>query len=167
MKHIALIAIIALATSVIAAAQSTNPLNYSGKMYIEAMEIYSTPRYVSYEDHAILSEEQFLPMMQVAKCVLDFENGLITAMDKPMAVKVNSTKKYSTDKGWVVVIYMDLPDEGDKAELVWPEFGSPYLQQITKGPGEVGICRMILSEDPVIGTPEDALQSLIRSLGTM
>jgi hypothetical protein len=88
-------------------------------------------------------------------------------MDTQMAVKVNSTKKYNTDTGWVVVIYMDMPDEGDKAELVWPEFEKPYFQQITKGPGEVGICRMILSRDPVVGTPDDALQSLLRGLGTM
>ena len=32
-----------------------NPLNYSGKMYVSAMEVLTTPRYISYEDHAILS----------------------------------------------------------------------------------------------------------------
>ena len=166
MKHFILTILLTM-VGFAAAAQSTNPLNYSGKMYIEAMVILSTPRYVSYEDHAILSEDQRIPMMQVARCVLDFEQGTITAMEKPMAVKVNATKKYNTDRGWVVVIYMDMPSEGDKAELVWPEYGKPYLQQITKGAGEVGICRMILSKDPVVGTPEDAIMSVIRGLGTM
>ena len=167
MKKTIITIILALASVIIAAAQSTNPLNYSGKMYIEAMVILSTPRYVSYEDHAILSEDQRIPMMQVTKCVLDFEQGTITAMEKPMAVKVNAAKKYSTDRGWVVVIYMDMPSEGDKAELVWPEYGKPYLQQITKGTGNVNICRMILSKDPVVGTPEDAIMSVFRGLGTM
>ena len=52
MKQITIILMVALAT-ITAAAQSTNPLNYSGRMYIEAIEICVTPRYISYEDHAI------------------------------------------------------------------------------------------------------------------
>lgn len=54
MKPRILVFIIALLASFAAAAQSTNPLNYSGRMYVEAIEIIATPRYVSYEDHAIL-----------------------------------------------------------------------------------------------------------------
>ena len=53
--------ILALASVFIASAQSTNPLNYSGRMYVEAIEIIATPRYVSYEDHAILSSRCEFP----------------------------------------------------------------------------------------------------------
>lgn len=108
--------------SLVASAQSTNPLNYSGKMYIEAIEIYSTPRYVSYEDHAILSRKMRIPSTKIAKCELDFSKGVITTTtDKVQVdkVKVIGTKKYSTDFGWVVVVYMNMVNEGDKAELVW------------------------------------------------
>lgn len=41
----------------------------------------------------------------------------------------------------IVVIYMDLVDEGDKAELVWPEFGKPYFQQISKAESGMKIAR--------------------------
>ena len=41
-------------------AQSTNPLNYSGRMYVEGIEIISTPRNVSYEDCAILSQKPYV-----------------------------------------------------------------------------------------------------------
>lgn len=57
MKPRILVFTIALLASFAAAAQSTNPLNYSGRMYVEAIEIIATPRYVSYEDHAILSQQ--------------------------------------------------------------------------------------------------------------
>ena len=56
MKKIILTITLMLASFVFAAAQSTNPLNYSGRMYVEAIEIYATPRYISYEDHAIVSQ---------------------------------------------------------------------------------------------------------------
>ena len=55
MKKIIITVTLVLTSFVNAAAQSTNPLNYSGRMYVEAIEIIATPRYVSYEDHAILS----------------------------------------------------------------------------------------------------------------
>jgi len=57
MKKNIITIILALASVFIASAQSTNPLNYSGRMYVEAIEIIATPRYVSYEDHAILSQQ--------------------------------------------------------------------------------------------------------------
>ena len=167
MKKSIITIILALASVIIAAAQSTNPLNYSGKMYIEAMVIISTPRYVSYEDHAILSEEERIPMMQVTKCVLDFQNGSITAMDTQMAVKVNTTKKYTTDTGWVVVIYMDMPDEGDKAELVWPEFEKPYFQQITETGNGVNIASMVLTSIPYVADESEVLMNLLQGMGTL
>ena len=50
MKHIIISTALVFA-SILGYAQSTNPLNYSGRMYIEAIEICATPRYISYEDY--------------------------------------------------------------------------------------------------------------------
>ena len=148
-------------------AQSTNPLNYSGRMYVEAIEIIQTPRYVSYEDHAILSQQMRIPSVQITKCEMDFEKGNVTVDNKEMRIKVNATKKYDTDRGWVVVIYTDLVDEGDKAELVWPEFGKPYFQQITKVDNGVNIARMVLTSKPYVADEGEALMNLLQGLGTM
>lgn len=43
MKKSIITIILALASVIIAAAQSTNPLNYSGRMYVETIEIIATP----------------------------------------------------------------------------------------------------------------------------
>lgn len=43
---------------------------------------------------------------------------------------------------------MYLVDEGDKAELVWPEFGKPYFQQISQSSDGVDIARMVLTNKP-------------------
>lgn len=166
MKHIAIIFVLALA-SITATAQSTNPLNYSGRMYVEAIEIIQTPRYVSYEDHAILSQQMRIPSVQITKCEMDFEKGTVTVDNKEMRIKVNATKKYDTDRGWVVVIYTDMIDEGDKAELVWPEFGKPYFQQITKADNGVNIARMVLTSKPYVADEGEALMNLLQGLGTM
>ena len=159
--------IITLLASLVAAAQSTNPLNYSGRMYVEAIEIIQTPRYVSYEDHAILSQQMRIPSTQIMKCEMDFEKGTVTVDNNEMRIKVNATKKYDTDRGWVVVIYTDLVDEGDMAELVWPEFGKPYFQQITKVDNGVNIARMVLSSKPHVADENEALRDLLQGLGTM
>lgn len=148
-------------------AQSTNPLNYSGRMYVEAIEIIQTPRYVSYEEHAILSQQMRIPSVQITKCEMDFEKGTVTVDNKEMRIKVNATKKYDTDLGWVVVIYTDMVDEGDKAELVWPEFGKPYFQQITQTDDGVKIARMVLSRKPYVADESEALMNLLQGLGTM
>ena len=166
MKHITLIFVLTLAT-ITAAAQSTNPLNYSGRMYVEAIEIIQTPRYVSYEDHAILSQQMRIPSVQITKCEMDFEKGTVTVDNKEMRIKVNATKKYDTDRGWVVVVYVDLVDEGDKAELVWPEFGKPFFQQITKTDEGVKIARMVLSSKPYVADESEALRDMLMGLGTM
>ena len=166
MRHIAIIFVLALA-SITATAQSTNPLNYSGRMYVEAIEIYATPRYISYEDHAILSQQMRIPSVQITKCEMDFEKGIVTVDNKEMRIKVNATKKYDTDRGWVVVIYTDMVDEGDKAELVWPEFGKPYFQQITQTDDGVKIARMVLSRKPYVADESEALMNLLQGLGTM
>ena len=166
MKRTILTAMLALA-GILGYAQSTNPLNYSGRMYVEAIEIIQTPRYVSYEDHAILSQQMRIPSVQITKCEMDFEKGTVTVDNKEMRIKVNATKKYDTDRGWVVVIYTDLVDEGDKAELVWPEFGKPYFQQITKVDNGVNIARMVLTSKPYVADEGEALMNLLQGLGTM
>lgn len=167
MKKIITTSILVLASFVFAAAQSINPLNYSGRMYVEAIEIIQTPRYVSYEDHAILSQQMRIPSVQITKCEMDFERGTVTVDNKEMRIKVNATKKYDTDRGWVVVIYTDLVDEGDKAELVWPEFDKPYFQQITKADNGVNIARMVLTSKPYVADEGEALMNLLQGLGTM
>ena len=167
MKKSIITIILALVSCIAATAQSTNPLNYSGRMYVEAIEIIQTPRYVSYEDHAILSQQMRIPSVQITKCEMDFEKGTVTVDNKEMRIKVNATKKYDTDRGWVVVIYTDLIDEGDKAELVWPEFGKPYFQQITKADNGVNIARMVLTSKPYVADEGEALRDLLQGLGTM
>ena len=148
-------------------AQSNNPLNYSGRMYVEAIEIIATPRYVSYEDHAILSQQMRIPSVEITKIDMDFEKGIVTAKEIEMKIKVKGCKKYDTDHGWVVVVYVDLVDEGDKAELVWPEFGKPYFQQISKTDNGVKIARMVLTSRPYVADEGEALMSLLQGLGTM
>ena len=166
MKHIIITAALVFA-SILGYAQSTNPLNYSGRMYVEAIEIYTTPRYVSYEDHAIVSQQMRIPSVRISKCEMDFKNGTVTVDQTTMKVKVNATKKYNTNYGWVVVIYMDLVNEGNKAELVWPEYGKPYMQQITPNDDGVKIARMILSKNPYVADEREALMNLLQGLGTM
>ena len=166
MKRIILIVMLAFAC-ILGYAQSTNPLNYSGRMYVETIEIIQTPRYVSYEDHAILSQQMRIPSAQITKCDMDFEKSTVTVDNKEMRIKVNATKKYDTYRGWVIVIYMDLIDEGDKAELVWSEFDEPFLQQITKSNDGVHIARMILTSKPYVADDGEALMNLLQGLGTM
>ena len=159
--------ILALASVIIAVAQSTNPLNYSGRMYVEAIEVIATPRYVSYEEHAILSQQMRIPSTEITKFDMDFEKGTVSMKDTEIKVKVTGCKKYDTDRGWVVVVYVDLVNEDDKAELVWPEFGNPYFQQITKTDEGVKIARMILSSKPYVSDGNEALLNLLMGLGTM
>lgn len=159
--------IITLLASLVAAAQSTNPLNYSGRMYVEAIEIIQTPRYVSYEDHAILSQQMRIPSVEISKIDMDFEKGIVTAKEIEMKIKVDGCKRYDTDHGWVVVVYVDLANEGDKAELVWPEFGKPFFQQITKTDDGVKIARMVLSSKPYVADESEALRDMLMGLGTM
>jgi len=166
MKRTVLTTLLAFAC-ILGYAQSTNPLNYSGRMYVEAIEIIATPRYVSYEDHAILSQQMRIPSVEITKIDMDFEKGIVIAKEIEMKIKVNGCKKYDTDRGWVVVVYVDLVNEGDKAELVWPEFGKPCFQQITKTEDGVKIARMVLSRKPYVADESEALMNLLQGLGTM
>ena len=108
-----------------------------------------------------------IPSAKISRCNLDFEKCIVTVDEKTMKVKVNSTKKYGDSYNWVVVIYMDLVDEGNKAELVWPEFGKPYFQQITPKNNGVDIARMVLSQKPYVASEEEALMNILMGLGTM
>ena len=166
MKRTILIVMLALA-GILGYAQSTNPQNDSGRMYVEAIEIIATPRYVSYEDHAILSQQMRIPSVEITKIDMDFEKGIVTAKEIEMKINVNGCKKYDTDHGWVVVVYVDLVNEGDKAELVWPEFGKPFFQQITKTDDGVKIARMVLSSKPYVADESEALRNMLMGLGTM
>jgi len=166
MKHIILTVVLALACT-LGHAQSTNPLNYGGRMYLESIEIISTPRYISYEDHAILSTQMRIPSTEITKVEFDFEKNTVSIGGTPNRIKVTSTKKYSTDYGWVVVIYADMIDEGDKMEIVWKEYGKPYAQQITKTNDGVKIARMNLSRQPRVVSEADAAAEMLRGLGTL
>ena len=166
MKHTILTLVLAFA-SILGYAQSTNPLNYSGRMYVEAIEIIQTPRYVSYEDHAILSQQMRIPSVEITKIDMDFEKGTVTVKDTQMKIKVTGCKRYEADHGWKVVVYMELVNEGDKTELVWPEFGKPYFQQITKADNGVNIARMVLTSKPYVADEGEALMNLLQGMGTM
>lgn len=161
MKKI-LISLLAVLIGTAAFSQSTNPLNYSGKMYVSSIEVVTTPRYVSFEDHAILSSEMTIPVIEITKVLFDFENNIINLNNEDHKIKVTGTKKYTmTDGSWNVVIFISFLDETDKYELVWREYGSPYLQEITKTDEGVKICKMNLSTKPRSTSPEDALMQLL------
>lgn len=166
MKRTILFVMLAFAC-ILGYAQSTNPLNYSGRMYVEAIEIYATPRYISYEDHAIVSRQMRIPSVEITKIDMDLEKGIVTVKDTEMKIKVTGCKRYDADHGWTVVVYVDLVNEGDKGELVWPEFGKPYFQQITKTDDGVKIARMVLSRNPYVADEGEALINLLQGLGTM
>ncbi|MCI6112491.1 MAG: hypothetical protein MR690_02750 [Rikenellaceae bacterium] len=156
----------ALLFAATALAQSTNPLNYSGKMFITSIDLLSTPRYVSYEDHAIISTDMGIPMVEVTKVIFDFEKNKITMNDKECDIKVTASKKYTlADGSWVVVIYIDFIGEADKYELVWQEKGTPYLQEIMKTDEGVKIVRMHLSIKPSVTSPEEAVIEMLNSYG--
>lgn len=146
-------------------AQSLNALNYSGTMYVSKFVILSTPRYVSFEDHAILSEEGTLPVMEVTKIVFDFENNNIVMNGNDHPVKVTSIKKYDTNNGWAVVLYIDFLNERDKYELVWPESKSPYLQTITKEEsGGYKLLKMNLSTKPYKDSEDGILLNFLNNI---
>lgn len=142
-----------------------NPLNYSGRMYISSVDAISTPRYVSYEDHAILSTELSVPVVEVSKIEFDFKNNVILIQDKSTAITNVRIKEHTDEYSRIIVIYMDLVDSTDKMELVWPDDDSPYLLQITPDDDKVAICKMKLSQKPVASSGEDALMQLLNSLG--
>lgn len=104
-----------------------------------------------------------IPVIEITKVLFDFENNIINLNNKDHKIKVTGTKKYTmTDGSWNVVIFISFLDETDKYELVWREYGSPYLKEITKTDECVKICKMNLSTKPKATSPEDALMQLLR-----
>lgn len=166
MKRMFLIAALSLA-SLTTMAQDVDPLNFSGKMYVESIIAFSTPRYVSYENHAILSKDITIPILEITTCILDFENGVISIDDKEYRIKVTSAKVYDDYLKRETVIYMDMLDCNDKMELIWPEHGQPYIQQITGTSDGVNIARCMLTTKPVIADPEHAIIEALMTLGNL
>lgn len=64
----------------------------------------------------------------------------------------------------MVVLYFDYTEIGDKGELVWPEFGKPYLQEITQLEDRVTIARMLLSRTPYAATEGEALLDILQGM---
>lgn len=166
MKRISLFLISVLCAATVLA-QSTNPLNYSGKMFVSSYEILSTPRYVSYEDHGILNSELTMPVTEITTLISDFENGTLKSGETEYKIKVTDTKKYTlTDDSWVVVIYIEQRDGANRFEYVWREYGCAYLNTINKEEdGSFRITRMNLSRKPQIVSPEEAILQMLNSYG--
>ena len=120
MKRCFAILCVAMTMLMTASAQNPklNPLNYGGKMYVSAMEVLTTPRYVSYEDHAILSSEMTVPVMEVTVVNFDFEKRVVVLADQQIPFSKAYVKEYSSDYFKTYVIYMDPLDGADKMELV-------------------------------------------------
>jgi len=134
-------------------------------MYVSKFVILSTPRYVSFEDHAILSEVGTLPVMEVTKIGFDFEANNIVMNGNDHQVKVTSIKKYDTTSGWAVVLSIDFLNESDKYELVWPESKSPYLLTISKEEsGGYKILKMILTTKPYKDSEDGILLNFLNNI---
>ena len=166
MKRI-IITLLLAALSAAAFAQSTNPLNYSGKMFVSSYEVLSTPRYVSYEDHGILSSDVTVPVTEVTTLISDFENGTLKSGETEYKIKVTGTKRYTlTDDSWVVVIYIQTTDGSRRFEYIWRECGHPYLDTITRNDdGSIKIVRMNLSSRPQATSPDEAIIQLLNCYG--
>ena len=148
-------------------AQSTKPLNYSGRMFVSFYEVLSTPCYVSYEDHGILSSDLTIPVTEVTTLLSDFENGSIKSGETEYKIKVTNTKKYTlTDGTWVVVLYLQTLDGSTRFEYIWREYGHAYLDTINKqDDGTFKIIRMNLSRKPQSTSPDEAFIQMLGSYG--
>lgn len=148
--------------SLLAQDPKVNPLNYSGKMYVSSMEIISTPRYVSYGDHAILSTELSVPTVEETPVVMDFVNNMITlSPTSKIQVKNVEAKTYYEGLVETVVISMRNVENNSLVELVWPELGSPYLMMSGQGEdGDVSIVKFNLAKTHTMPSEEALLEML-------
>lgn len=147
--------------SLLAQDPKVNPLNYSGKMYVSSMEIISTPRYVSYGDHAILSTELSVPIVEETPVVMDFVNNMITLPTSKIQVKNVEAKTYYEGLVETVVISMRNVENNSLVELVWPELGSPYLMMSGQGEdGDVSIVKFNLAKTHTMPSEEALLEML-------
>ena len=148
-------------TSLLAQDPKVNPLNYSGKMYVSSTEIISTPRYVSYGDHAILSTELSVPTVEESPVVMDFVNNMITIPTGKIQVKNVEAKTYYEGLVETVVISMRNVENNSLVELVWPELGSPYLMMSGQGEdGDVSIVKFNLAKKHTLPSEEALLGML-------
>lgn len=147
--------------SLLAQDPKVNPLNYSGKMYVSSMEIISTPRYVSYGDHAILNTELSVPTVEETPVVMDFVNNMITLPTSKIQVKNVEAKTYYEGLVETVVISMRNVENNSLVELVWPELGSPYLMMSGQGEdGDVSIVKFNLAKTHTMPSEEALLEML-------
>ena len=147
-------------TSLLAQNSKVNPLNYSGKMYLSSIEIISTPRYVSYGDHAILSTNSAVPIIEAFPVIMDFENNIITLKDVEIEVENVEVKTYY--EGLVETVVISMRANELLIELVWPELGSPYLMMIAQGEdGDVDIAKYNLAKTHTRPSREAALEMLL------
>ena len=147
-------------TSLLAQNPKVNPLNYSGKMYLSSIEIISTPRYVSYGDHAILSTNYSVPIIEAFPVIMDFENNIITLKDAEIEVENVEVKTYY--EGLVETVVISMRANELLIELVWPELGSPYLMMIAQGEdGDVDIAKYNLAKTHTQPSREAALEMLL------
>lgn len=145
-----------------------NPLNYSGKMYVSSVEVISTPRYISYGDHALLSTEFSVPTIEATPIEFDFNNNIITLPpnkeqeqgDKTQ-VKNVAAKIYSEGYSETVVISMQEVNAPTKLELVWSEITNPYLLVIQPEEGKVTIMKFNLSQKHKAASMEEVLMHLL------
>lgn len=147
--------------SLLAQDPKVNPLNYSGKMYVSSMEIISTPRYVSYGDHAILSTELSVPTVEETPVVMDFVNNMITLPTSKIQVKNVEAKTYYEGLVETVVISMRNVENNNLVELVWPELGSPYFMECGQDEdGDVSIVKFNLAKTHTMPSEEALLEML-------
>lgn len=147
--------------SLLAQDPKVNPLNYSGKMYVSSMEIISTPRYVSYGDHAILNTELSVPTVEETPVVMDFVNNMITLPTSKIQVKNVEAKTYYEGLVETVVISMRNVENNSLVELVWPGLGSPYLMMSGQGEdGDVSIVKFNLAKTHTMPSEEALLEML-------
>ena len=147
--------------SLLAQDPKVNPLNYSGKMYVSSMEIISTPRYVSYGDHAILNTELSVPTVEETPVVMDFVNNMITLPTSKIQVKNVEAKTYYEGLVETVVISMRNVENNSLVELVWPGLGSPYLMMSGQGEdGDVFVVKFNLAKTHTMPSEEALLEML-------
>lgn len=135
----------------------------SGRMYVSLLETIKTPRYESFEDHAILTTELTVPPIDVIKVEFDFKNNSITLDDKQISIKNLKIKEVEEGFSNTIVISMNTDDSSYRLELVWPEYGTPHLLEIYQNEDNVSIVKMKLSQKPVATSPEDAILQILNS----
>lgn len=141
-----------------------NPLNYSGKMPVTSFEVITTPRYISYNDHALLSTEMSMPMMEPLQVEFDFKNKIIKNITEDVTEITNiAVKEYTNGKHTTIVIHMDVVDSTGKLEFVWPPLENPYLLVIEPSEEKAAIVKYNFKHGSSSTTSEDALLKFLNN----